>query len=62
MPQSLGTSQVFFVDAVRVDEGLGGIHADFDWTKELRYRFAFSLCEELSSCGGVVGDKRARYA
>ena len=62
MTKCLGAGQVFFADAARVDEGLSGVHADGERAEELRHRLAFSLCEELSSRGGVVGDESARDA
>src|ERR1041384_3725385 len=62
MTKRLGAAEIFFADAVRVDEGLTGIHADLNRTKELRDGLAFSLREEPSSRGGIVGNERTRHA
>src|SRR6185503_16029504 len=62
MPKCLSMVQVFFADAARVDEGRRGIHADGDRAKELRYRLTFSFYEEVSSCGGIVGNESERDA
>src|SRR5262249_43913852 len=62
MSQSFSAGEVSFADAVRVDDGFSRVHAHFQRAKKLRYCLAFSLGEELSSCGGIVGDERARHA
>jgi hypothetical protein len=62
MAKRVGTSQIFFADATRVEEVLTCVHALVERTEKLRYSFAFSLCEELSSCGWIVCDESTRYA
>src|SRR4051812_3621368 len=62
MAKRFGARKIFFPNAVRVNKRFDGVHADVDRAEEFRYRFAFSLCEELSSRSRVVGDKCARYA
>src|SRR6185503_18144384 len=61
MAKRLGACEVFFANAVRVNERLGGVHADGERAEQFRYRLAFSLSEELSRGGGVIGDEGARY-
>src|SRR6185436_10427643 len=61
MAKCLSISQVFFADAARVNEGLNGVHAYVQRAEQLCYRLPFSLCEELSSCGGVVGNEGTRH-
>ncbi len=62
MAQCFSPGQIFCADAVRVDEGLSCVHADCDRAQEFRYRLAFGLGEELSSCIGIVGNESARDA
>ena len=62
MAKCVRAGEVFSADAVRLDEWLNSIHADSERAKKLRHRFTFSLCEELSSCGRVVGNESARNA
>src|SRR6185437_10820276 len=56
-----GIGQIFFADAVRVDERVTSIHAAAERAQELRYCLTFGFCEELSRCDGIVGDECARY-
>ncbi len=62
MAKCVSAGQVFFTDAVRVHEVINGVHAYVERAEELRNCLAVSLSEELSSCGGVVGNESVRDA